>query len=161
MRGPKADNAFNRAVKLLRYRARSEAEIRKKLQQLGFSDTVTASTLKKLRDLKLLDDAAFASNWALSRVEGQSYGPLRVDKELRQKGIAQPIISQILDELFGQQQGKQKARLLLEKKFGHKDLTEPKILRRAIVFLQRRGYRDSIIAAILPQSAGDDEMEGP
>ncbi|HWP58686.1 MAG TPA: regulatory protein RecX [Candidatus Acidoferrales bacterium] len=143
-------------MRWLRQRARSEAEVRAKLTQLGFSQPAIDSALKKLTSLRLLDDESFARNWALSRIEGRGYGPLRVDRELRQKGIAPSVISQILEETFRGEGETRRAKLLLEKKFGHQDLTRPKILRRAINFLQGRGYRDSAIAAIFLQSFDND-----
>lgn len=143
------EEAFERAVKFLSYRARSEAEVRTKLFQLGFSHDTTDGAVKKLVSLKLLNDGQFARAWTVSRVEGRGYGPLRIERELRKKGIAKPLIAQILDETFSKQQGRERAQQLLEKRFRGKDLGDAKVFRRAVAFLQRRGYRDSVIAEVL------------
>ena len=156
MTGASLEVAFNRAVKFLSYRARSVAEVRAKLAQLGFSRDTTEGAVKKLLALKLLNDGTFARAWASSRVEGRGYGPLRVERELKQKGIAKSLIAQILDETFNRQQGKERAKQLLEKRFRGEDLSDAKVLRRAVAFLQRRGYRDSVIAEILKQPLGDE-----
>ena len=156
MTGASQDEAFKRAVKFLSYRARSEAEVRAKLAQLGFSQSTVQSAVKKLLSLNLLNDENFARAWTVRRVEGRGYGPLRVERELRQKGIAKHLISQVLEETFGSRQGKERARALLDKRFHGKDLSGAKNLRRAVSFLQRRGYRDSVIAEVLKQPLGDD-----
>ena len=156
MTGASLEEAFNRAVKFLSYRARSAAEVRTKLAQLEFSRGTVEGAVKKLRALKLLNDGTFARSWVLNRVEGQGYGPLRVERELRQKGIAESLIAQILDETFNRQQGKERAKQLLEKRFRGRDLSDAKVFRRAAAFLQRRGYRDSVIAEILKQPLGDE-----
>ena len=156
MRGGSQEEALKRALKFLSYRARSESELRTKLTQSGFSLKSIEPTLEKLRSLKLLDDLSFARNFTLSRVEGRGYGPLRLERELRQKGIAKLLVSQILDEAFGRQEGKDRARALLEKRFRGKNLSDVKNFRRAVSFLQRRGYRDSVIAELLRQPLGDD-----
>ena len=156
MTGASQDEAFKRAVKFLSYRARSEAEVRAKLAQLGFSQSTVQGAVKKLLSLNLLNDGNFARAWALSRVEGRGYGPLRVERELRQKGIAKDLIGRVLDETFGSQQGKDRARALLEKRFHGKDLSDAKNLRRAVSFFQRRGYRDAVIAEILKMASGDE-----
>ncbi|MFQ5682778.1 MAG: regulatory protein RecX [Candidatus Binatia bacterium] len=149
--GPR-EEALKRAYKFLGYRARSEAEVRLKLTQLGFSQETVETTLEKLRSLNFLNDEAFARGWVLERVENRGYGPLRVEQELRRKGIANSLISRIMQEAFGQQEVKKKARKLLEKRFKGKDLANMKMLRRAVWFLRRRGYRNSLIAELLHQA---------
>ena len=148
-RGGNQEEALKRAYKFLSYRPRSEAEVRAKLGQLGFSHKSVDTTLEKLRSLRLLNDEAFARGWARGRAEGRGYGPLRIERELRQKGIAKPLISQVVKETFGLQEGKERARALVQKRFQRKDLSDRKVLHRAVSFLQRRGYPGSVIAEVL------------
>ena len=155
MSGGSADEAFKQALKSLGYRARSEAEVRTNLAQSGFSLKIIEPTLTKLRSLKLLDDEAFARAFAQARIEDRGYGPLRLERELRRRGIASALIARLLHESFARNGGKERARALVEKRFGGKDLSDAKIWRRAISFLQRRGYRDGVIAEILKQPVGD------
>jgi len=144
-----AEEALQHALKFLSYRARSEAEVRAKLSQLGFPQKEILYTLEKLRSLNFLDDETFARGWARGRAEGRGYGPLRIEKELRQKGIAKSVAREVVRETFGREEGKEKARELLEKRFRGKDLSDQKMLRRAIGFLKRRGYHNSVIAEVL------------
>ena len=148
--------AFDCALKFLSYRARSEKEVGKKLVQLGFSEKTVAATIDKLRALHYLNDETFAREWARGRAEGRGYGPLRIERELRQKGIERSVIHEVVREAFGQGEGKDKARMLLEKRFRGKDLGDRKVLNRAIAFLQRRGYRSSVIAELLHEPLSDD-----
>ena len=150
------EEALKRAFKFLSYRARSEVEIRLKLTQLGFSQKITETTLEKLRSLNLLNDETFARGWAREKGEVRGYGPLRVERELRQKGVAQSLIGRIVQETFGQQETKERAKKLLEKRFRGKDLSDRKTLHRAIAFLQRRGYRNWVIAELVGQTLRDD-----
>ena len=76
---------------------------------------------------------------------------MRIERELRQKGIAELLIRQVVQETFGQEEGKERARGLVAKRFRGKDLGDRKILHRAMSFLQRRGYRSSVIAEVLKQ----------
>ena len=149
MRGGSSEEALKRAYKFLSYRPRSEAEVRAKLSQLGFPRKSIDTTLEKLRSLSLLDDDSFARGWARGRAEGRGYGPLRIERELRQKGVARSVIQEVVRETFGRNEGKEKARALLEKRFRGKDLGDRKVLSRAVAFLQRRGYRSSVIAEVL------------
>ena len=149
MSGGSAEEAFKQALKFLGYRARSETELRAKLAQSGFLPKIVALTVEKLSALKLLDDEAFARNFARSRIDNRSYGPLRIERELKQKGVTQAVVRRVLDESFGKREGKEQARELLTKRFRGKDLGDAKNLRRAISFLQRRGYRDAVITEVL------------
>jgi regulatory protein len=157
MKETSAESALNRALRLLRYRARSQDEIRSRLKLLGFAPSITEATLRKLVSLNLLNDASFARNWALTRIERRGYGPLRVARELRQKGIPQPLIEQVLREGFsaGDTTVAEKARRLLEKRFRGQDLRSGKELRRAAAFLQRRGYPYAVIVDLLSPAQGE------
>lgn len=148
-RGGSEQEALQRAFKFLSYRPRSEAEVRTKLRQLGFPQKSVETTLEKLRSLNLVNDEIFARSWARGRAEGRGYGPLRIEQELRQKGIARPLISQVVKETFGREEGQERARVLVAKRFRGKDLGDRKVLHRVVAFLQRRGYRSSLIAEIL------------
>ena len=151
-RKQESNDALQRAYKFLDYRPRSEAEVRIKLTQLGYSQTTVETTLEKLRSIKFLDDGAFARGWALGRVQGRGFGPLRVERELRQKGVAETLISQIVLETFSRQGGKEVGKKLLERRFKDKDLDDVKVLRRAVDFLRRRGYHRSVIAELVQQA---------
>jgi len=153
--GGSKEQALRRAYKFLGYRPRSEAEVRAKLARLGFPQKIIETTLEKLRSLDFLNDEAFARNWAQTRTESRGYGPLRIERELREKGIAKSVIAQVVREAFGLEQGREQARKLVEKRFKGKDLRDRKILHRAVGFLQRRGYRDSVIAELVKEPLED------
>lgn len=155
MRGGTPEEALKRALKFLGYRARSEEEVRIKLTQLGFPENSVKATLERLRSLNLLNDEDFARGWALGRAEGRGYGPLRIQRELRQKGISKSLIGQTLQESFSERELKRRARALLDKRFRDKDFNHRKVLYRAIAFLRRRGYHDSLIAELLKRPIDD------
>jgi regulatory protein len=143
------ENALQRGLHFLGYRPRSESEVLNYLIGRGYSAGVAESTLVKLRSLSYLDDETFARNWARSRSEGRGYGPKRIERELRAKGIARPLIQAAVREAFGPGDEAEKARLLLEKKFKSKKLDDPKTLRRIAAALERRGYSRKVIWDLL------------
>lgn len=111
--------------------------------------------MEKLRSLNYLNDETFARNWARSRAETRGYGPNRIEQELRTKGIAPALIRDVVGETFGQVDEWKKAKSLLEKRFKSKQFDDPKMLRRAAGFLQRRGYSSKVIFDLL-KPLGDD-----
>src|SRR5436190_3942069 len=126
LRSGDAEEAYTRALKILAYRPRSEAELRERLARAGFSPEDIEAACAKLRGLKLLDDEAFARSFARDRIENRGHGPLRVERELRLKGVAKPLIGAVLEESFGRGQGKARAKALLERRFRGKDLDDLK-----------------------------------
>lgn len=123
---------------------------------MGFPQKIVQITLERLRSLNFLNDEAFARDWALGKAEGRGYGPLRITTELQKKGVAKSLIDQVVKELFGAQQVKERAKRLLEKRFRSEDLSDERVLRRAVGFLQRRGYQDSVIAELVGKSFSAD-----
>ena len=112
--------------------------------------------MKKLRSLNDLNDEAFARNWAQSRAKTRAYGPRRIEQELRTKGIAEALIRKVLSASFDQVDEWKKAKSLLEKLFKSKQFDDPRMLRRAASFLQRRGYSSKVIGDLLKHPCEDD-----
>ncbi len=50
-----------------------------------------------------------------------------------------------------------RAKALVQKRFAGKDLTDNKVFRRVIAFLQRRGHRDSDIVELIGRPLDDPE----
>jgi regulatory protein len=122
----------------------------------GHSAAITERTLEKLCSLNYLNDEAFARNWARSRAETRGYGPIRIEQELRTKGIGQALIREVMRETFGQVDESARANSLLEKRFKSTQFDDPKTVRRAVGFLQRRGYSSKVIFDLLKYPLEDD-----
>jgi len=144
-----ADEAFARALRYLGYRARSVAEVKNYLRQRGGTDAVVDATIEKLRGFNFINDETFARDWALSRAQSQGYGPRRIEQELKTKGVVDAVIRAVVKEIFDQEDEEKRARKILEKKFSSENFQELRVLRRAVAFLQRRGYSSKVIFTLL------------
>jgi regulatory protein len=133
----------------LAYRPRSEAEIRSYLLRRGYQPDVSDRVLEKLRSLNYVDDGSFARNWALAKAQSRGYGPKRIEQELTTKGIVPSVIRQVIQETLDHCDEKTQAKKLLAKRFHSADFRDLKTLRRAAVFLQRRGYSSEVISDLL------------
>jgi regulatory protein len=111
--------------------------------------------VKQLRAQSLLDDATFAQNWALVRFE-RGYGPKRIEQELAVKGVLRPVICEAIRKSFNQGDEEQKAKSLLEKRFKEHQLRDPRVLRRAVAFLQRRGFSLQALHRLLRNAVQED-----
>lgn len=119
------------------------------LRQRGGTDAVVDATIEKLRGFNFINDETFARDWALSRAQSQGYGPRRIEQELKTKGVVDAVIRAVVIEIFDQEDEEKRARKILEKKFSSEIIREPRALRRAVAFLQRRGYSSKVIFTLL------------
>ncbi|HSF59651.1 MAG TPA: regulatory protein RecX [Candidatus Binatia bacterium] len=121
----------------------------------AYSKVTTERVLEKLRGLNYINDESFARNWAAARVSDRRHGPKRIRQELSKKGISDGLVREVLRETFDQVEERKQAQSLLEKRFKNQQLGDPKILRRAAGFLERRGYSSQVIFDLLRPTADD------
>ncbi|HNX81187.1 MAG TPA: regulatory protein RecX [Candidatus Omnitrophota bacterium] len=83
--------ALRYAFLLLKYRLRSEDEIRQRLLRKKFELPLVEGVIVFLREKKFLDDTIFTRSWIQSRI-ARSLGLRRIALELKRKGVDQDII---------------------------------------------------------------------
>jgi regulatory protein len=152
---------YDQALRLLEFRARSTAELRRKLIQKGASAGDVDEVLAKLQDQKLLDDADFARQFARNRVAGVGASRRRIVQELRRKGVAGDIAAEAVDglpEREGIDPSATVHRAAAKKWNALAALDAFTRRRRVYAFLARRGFDpDEIRAALM--ALGDSETE--
>jgi regulatory protein len=84
-----------KAVELLARREHSRLELRQKLIQRGYPPESIGAVLDRLVEERLLDEARFAELYACARAD-KGYGPLRIDRELRERGVPEDSIAATL-----------------------------------------------------------------
>jgi regulatory protein len=137
--------AFDRAVLLLSYRARSSSELSGRLKQAGFAEEIVERTVDKLKSLNYIDDSAFSASWASSRITTKLYGSKRIRQELKEKGVADDIIAGVLSEIDDKDEEFERAKVLAKGKLQKLSSADSKAdFRRLSQFLIRRGYAGSI-----------------
>jgi regulatory protein len=85
---------YNAATRFLAYRPRSRTEVQSRLLQRGYRPATVNRVIARLRELDLLDDAAFARYWAENREEFSPRGRRLVTLELRRKGLDRDTIAE-------------------------------------------------------------------
>ena len=130
--------AFDAAATLLSYRPRSKKEIRQRLLKKSFNDVVIDTAIEKLERLGYLDDRAFARFWIEDRNRFKPRGRRALSYELRNKGIADSIIQELLDELVDESDGAYEAAQKRVRSMRGK--TKQEFKKKIGSFLQRRGF---------------------
>lgn len=90
------DKAYDRALRFLAIRLRSEWELRSYLQRKKLSPTLIEQILNKLSINRYIDDAAFAEAWVRNRRLLKPVSWRRLQAELRAKHIAADVIEAVL-----------------------------------------------------------------
>lgn len=87
----------NEAVKFLGSRMRTEKELREKLKEKGFCESVVDETVEEAKKLKYIDDYQYALLY-FEYAYGKKRGKYRIFKELEKKGILREISEEALYE---------------------------------------------------------------
>jgi regulatory protein len=86
------------ATRFLEARARSVAEVRRRLTSAGYQGQLIDAAIARLGDLGVLDDEAFARAWVESRDRARPRGERALREELRLKGIQRALVDLVLAE---------------------------------------------------------------
>jgi regulatory protein len=81
-------------------RAHSEGELASKLKRAGYPSNEITATLAKLRGWRYVDDRAYAIAFARSAVENKRWGPVRIARTLKQRGVGEAFIEEALAFAF-------------------------------------------------------------
>lgn len=136
-----------RALNLLARREHSRAELARKLAPHGEADEISA-LLDKLTEENLLSNTRYAESLANTR--SGRHGSLRVKADLRDKGVPEEIISEIVRT--ARDNDLEAARAIWQKKFGTQPADAAERARQ-MRFLAGRGFPLDIIRRIM---GGDD-----
>jgi len=145
------------ALSLLSYRARSAAELKRRLERKGFDDATSASTVERLDAMGMVDDAAFAESFVRDRVRLRPHGVRRLGQELRAKGVDDETARAAIAEVM-EREGATELDLArtAARRWKPRAGEEPKKARaRLHAYLARRGFGGetirTIAAEVLPR----------
>ena len=147
------------ALRYLGNQDRTVYQVRRKLGERGFEQTVIESALADLRRARLLDDRDFARRWIESRMANRPAGELRLEQDLSSRGVAPEVIAEVLAE-FGETVGSERAAMevLRRHRWRFTGLAEDKARRRMWGLLSRRGFdadtSQRAVEQILAEAAG-------
>ncbi|MEN6358871.1 MAG: regulatory protein RecX [Smithella sp.] len=139
--------AKQKAYRLLALRPHSEKELEKKLREKGFPAVVIKETLEKLHDLKYLNDASFANQWARNLVVNKLWGNKKIGLSLREKGLATELINVSIEKAREELSEEDAVEILIKKKAAKKKLATFDVKEKQRIFqsLMGRGFPPGLI----------------
>jgi regulatory protein len=144
--------ALNKAVAMLAQRAHAGGEIRQKLERSHYLEDTIDMVLYKLEKERLLNDEAFAREYAASCARRQM-GRSRIRMELARKGLPRELIDRALEELCEEEADEAAVRLAQKLLRRHNGEDVRKEMQKVLAAMARRGYsyedsREAIEAAL-------------
>ena len=124
------------ALQLLSRREYSARELQQKLQADHDPDQIE-TVLAQLQEQGLQSDARFAEMYVRHR-QLQGHGPVRIQGELRQKGIAPDLVQECLQD--GGVDWFEQAKAVRRRRFGDTPPLDARLKARQMRFLQYRGF---------------------
>lgn len=143
-----------RAFDLLGYRSRSAYELMQRLRRDGFNEASIEAAVTRLRELGYIDDKSFARDFAASRLASKGYGPHRIARELRSRGVDGAIIDEVVADQFANGDIELvEARAFARKRMPRLEREQDPLKRRKKLYdaLMRRGYSSDVIRRVLDE----------
>jgi regulatory protein len=137
-----AEDAVEAALRALRHRDRSAAQIDRRLEASGISEDARRSALETLVRTGLVDDRRFAEARAASLAE-RGAGDALVRHDLAQAGVDEGVVDDTIRGLESERERAQ--RIVARRGLGAKTAR----------YLAGRGFSDDVVHGVVAQHADD------
>jgi len=141
-----AEQAYQRSLHFLSYRARTRQEIKQYLEKKEFKVDAIERAIERLSAKGYLDDAEFGQLWVENRIRFNPKGKLALRYELRAKGLTEADIDRSLEGLDEESLAWQAIQKQLK---GWQVLDDLTFKRKITGHLARRGFSYDIIDAVI------------
>jgi len=160
--GPEADpESVARKILLdqLTGRARSRADLEKKLAQRNVPGELATRLLDRFEEVGLVDDAAFAREWVAQRQQGRGLARRALAQELRRKGIDDEVARDALGDVEESDEV-EAARMLVRRKLRSvQGLESDKAVRRLVGMLARKGHSSGVAYRVVREELAVDLVD--
>jgi regulatory protein len=137
-----ARSARNCAMDLLSRREHSRSELTEKLRRREFDADVIEQALDRLQQENLQSDQRYAESYLYQRAQ-KGYGPLRIAYELRQRGVHEDLVQQVME--LEQESWSERMQQQRIKKFGNNIPEDYAEKMKQARFLQNRGFSPELV----------------
>jgi regulatory protein len=132
------------ALDLLTAAPRTRAQLSDAMARRSVPDDVAAEVLDRFTEVGLIDDAAYAQAWVASRQRTRGLAPRALAGELRQRGVAEPLIAEAVNGVDGEEIAATARELVRRKVRTMAGLPREVKLRRLSGLLARKGYPSDV-----------------
>ena len=142
------------ALRLLKFRPRSESELRERLAQKGFDETVVQTVLEDLRRKGFIGDARFARYFAGQQSASKPVGRRFLMSRLKAKGVQPELAEAAVETAMEGRDELTLARAAASKRAGAlAGLPRQAAERRLFGYLSRRGFSSDVVWKVVKEVA--------
>jgi len=148
--------AKQQALNYLAHKPRTEAEVRRRLGDQDTPASVVEDVVARLYTLNYLDDESYARDYVRNRFASKKYGPIRLRRELVDRGVDRSVAETTVDDHFADHNPVAAARTHAEKRWGRlADEPDPRRRKQKLYrYLRRRGFTTDTIYTVLDEVGG-------
>ena len=138
------------ALRILKYRFNSAAELRRKLRSKRFERDLIDATLERLTKEKWLDDARFAAAYVRTRGLSKK-GKMRIRSELIRAGVADDVIASAVTENVDADEERARALALAQRRMPilARKYAPDVVRNKLTVYLLNQGYDAALVREIV------------
>ncbi|MEK7502329.1 MAG: regulatory protein RecX [Patescibacteria group bacterium] len=146
------DKFYNKALRFLSFRPRSEYEVKQNLSKKKASENIISKVVSRLKKNNFLNDEEFVKWWIEQRTRFKPRSVRLIKIELKQKGIDKDLIDQIIDDLSLTIDDLSSAKKLMEKRARkYKGLPREEKFQKIARYLSSKGFSYDIIKEIFKE----------
>ena len=145
-----------RAMHILERTDKTEAQLRKKLEESEYPKEAVESAIAYVTSDGYLDDRRYAKHYIEWKKQGK--GKARLKMELAQKGISREIIEEVLESTDFGETREMIRQIILKKRKTNIPMNE-KEKQRLYGFLMRKGFPSSDILAVMREEEWRNNIE--
>ena len=139
----------DKAIRFCNYRPRCSNEVFLKLKSLGANDNTASKITSRLAKAKIFDDEYFATAFAEGKVRNNKWGRIKIQFELRNKGIEEPIIKKAINSIDEDEYLETIIKVAKIKLNEIKENDKRLKFRKAMQYLANKGYENNIVINVL------------
>ena len=141
--------AYERAVRFLAFRPRSEAELRRNLERAGLNEELVGRVVERLRGQGYVNDEEFSRFWIENRQQFKPRAPRALRQELRSKGIDAAMAAAMVENLDPVDAGCRAARPQAQRLAAVLAGNRCDFRRRLAAYLARRGFEYPVVRQVI------------
>jgi regulatory protein len=143
--------AYLQALRWLTARELSEAQVRARLTDKGYTQTAIAPAIARLLEERTIDDRRAATAVARTEARVRRHGPHRVMGKLIAMQIDRELARDVVRELFGEEDEQALIDRTLERRLRGKPerLSDPRERHKLLAYLVRQGFSTSAASAAI------------
>ena len=147
-----AQAAFRYVVAALGRRGFARRDLERRMVRKGHGPAATAAALERAVSAGLIDDFAFAKEYAAAKA-GRGRGPSRLLRDLLAMGVAQDLAQPAVNSAWAERSdaGDPSRALATKRARQLGDIPRPAKRRRLLAFLARRGFQGSEVGRIVTE----------